>query len=387
MNAIVLPWVARLMDERMPLPLVVDALIADTAKNWSPANPLTDLDWAALRKLDYDGEFDRLSEWIHGVFTKNPPGADVNGLFFGLIHPQAGVPSTVAIFVTGSKTYGLDPDWALNPDDCLPDNCVSDSPLLTEAYRIFLCCGDEAAGREAAVAFDDQFACLVVAEWACGWMRHKLLGHAPSRALYVGRDPWQGITVGTLRPERLGGFGSLMVTWKGRCGRTEQAGWITATRQAANWHHERWNHLDANVSQGWGALAWLRGRSAPERPVVRWFEEEVERSIVVLDDLFAERGEFATEALRHRLPPEPVDPEKPDLWVFLFLTWLRYFHAPGLVIRPEDEAARADWLIPMFRDLEQRHGAERAEEISLQRMKLAFAVEADRCQAKFAGED
>jgi len=70
MNTAALPWVAQVLDERMPLPCVVDAAIDEIAKNWSPVTYQAKPDWDALRKLDYAGEFDRLSEWIYGVFNK-----------------------------------------------------------------------------------------------------------------------------------------------------------------------------------------------------------------------------------------------------------------------------------------------------------------------------
>ncbi len=43
--------------------------------------------WSRLRKLDFETDFDRLTLWLTKLLLSEPPGREINGLWFGLFNP------------------------------------------------------------------------------------------------------------------------------------------------------------------------------------------------------------------------------------------------------------------------------------------------------------
>jgi hypothetical protein len=299
--------VRRLIDERVPIRVLMEQRLVTMARDWIPREQTPD--WDALRALDFEGEFLRMSEWIHGILTRDPFPADVNGLFFGFLFPPSrDLKSAVAIFLSGSRFYGNDGDWARKgevPDDGFIDH----SPLLLMAYRLIVSADVFGNARDLAIGFCHLFVSLAVAEWYCTPMRHTLRGRAPSRGLFVGLDPWMGFNIGVLEADRPGGGGSVVVSWHGAVkGGARQAEWLTSIRQIANWHELRWNEVSIWDERRLGALAKLRGSpDVPARPVIRWFDEELHGRILVSPDVMGDEAVFKKEAARHGITLEEIE--------------------------------------------------------------------------------
>jgi len=299
--------VRRLIDERMPIRVLMEARLATLERAWIATE--CDPDWGALRALDFEGEFLRMSEWIHRILTGDPFPAEVNGLYFGFLFPPSrDVQSTVATFLSGSRFHGQEDDWARKgemPDDKFIDH----SPLLLAAYRLIVSAEVHGDARERAIELCHFFFSLVVAEWSCTSLRHTLRGHAPSRALFVGFDPWTGFNIGMLEADRPGGRGSVIVSWHGTiAGGTRQAEWIASVREVANWHEVRWNAVDERNERCLGPLARMRGApDLPARPALRWFDEELTGRILVDPDVVGDAAVFRTEAARCGLALDEVE--------------------------------------------------------------------------------
>lgn len=290
--------VRRLISERVPIRVLMEERFATLEREWIATERRPD--WDALRALDFEGEFLRMSEWIFRILTEDPFPEEVNGLYFGFIFPPSrDLQSTVATFLSGSRFHGKDDDWARKgemPDDRFIDH----SPLLLAAYRLIVTAYVHGDARERAIELCHFFVSLVVAEWFCTSMRHTLRGRAPSRALFVGFDPWMGFNIGVLEADRPGGSGSVVVSWHGTiAGGARQAEWLTSVRQVANWHEVRWNEVDERNERCLGALATLRGApDVPVRPALRWFDEELIGRILVDPDVTGDEAVFRKEAAR-----------------------------------------------------------------------------------------
>jgi hypothetical protein len=316
------------------------------------------------------------------------------------------------------------------------------------------------------------FVSLVVAEWKCTGIRHKLRGKAPTRALFVGLDPWLGFNLGPLSAEPRPGSGSIVVNWTGTCSDAKQrAGLLTGLRQVAHWHEARWNAASGDVTAGWKALAIMRGRAVvPDQPAFRWFDDEFTGRIFISPDVAEDQKTLLDEARRdgvtieeceidgsthHLLRLEALDvrgvdfrcfdprglyptedrvsfvfierPRTPCLhgrlvmvserrfneaayaapvnsadwfvrgpsvhlrgyfeeWMADLLAWVRFFFIRRLASFQRDayESVYARRLAT-FEDLEATHGADRGSEHFLERLRLEFAVEADRCAEELLG--
>ncbi len=290
--------VRRILRERLPIRVLMEERLAILERRWI-SNELKP-DWDALRALDFEGEFLRMGEWLHRILTEDPFPAEVNGLFFGFIFPPPGdLKSTVATFLSGSQFYGLDRDWARKgevPDDKFIDH----SQLLLSAYRLIVIADVFGDARERAIEFCHLYVSLVVAEWFCTIMRHTLRDDAPRRGVFVGFDPWMGFNIGELKPDRPGGGGSVIVSWRGTInGGTRQAEWLTGVRQVANWHECRWNKVDEWDERRLASLAALRGApDVPQRPPMRWFDEVLTGRILVDPDVIGDEAKFRAESAR-----------------------------------------------------------------------------------------
>lgn len=299
--------VRRLIAERVPLRLLMEERLATMAREWTA--PERTPDWPALRALDFDGEFLRLSEWVHRLLTEEPFPAEVNGLFFGFLFPAAhDLTSVVGTYLSGSCFYGKDDDW-VRKGEMPDDKFIDHSPVLLSAYRAIVGTDHGGDAREKAIGLCHFFFSLVVAEWSCTIMRHALRGPAPSCSLFVGIDPRTGCPIGVLAADRPGGSGSVIVSWRGAItGGTRQAEWIASVRQVANWHEVRWNEVDEWDERQLGALARLRGApDVPKRPVVRWFDEELTGRILVDPDVVGDGEALRKEAARCGLALEEVE--------------------------------------------------------------------------------
>ncbi|MFN0125505.1 MAG: hypothetical protein ACKV19_02335, partial [Verrucomicrobiales bacterium] len=180
--------IRRLIAERVPLRVLLEERLATMARDWPLRN--SGPDWPALRALDSEGEFLRMSEWVHRILTEEPFPAEVNGLYFGFLFPPArDLTSTVATYLSGSRFFGKDVDW-VRKGEMPDDNFIDHSPLLLSAYRAIVSADVCGNARETAIGFCHFFVSLVVAEWFCTIMRHTLRGRAPSRGVFVGFDPW-----------------------------------------------------------------------------------------------------------------------------------------------------------------------------------------------------
>lgn len=307
MTAHALIPIRRLIHERVPIRRLMEERLATMESGWTAAEPSPD--WSALRALDFEGEFLRMSEWVHSLLTEDPFPAEVNGLFFGFLFPAAGdFSSFVGTYLSGSRFFGKDDNWVRKGE--MPDEKFIDHPpLLLFLYRSVVNGDARGDAREKAIGLCHLYLSLVVAEWSCTILRHTLRGQAPSRGLFVGIDPWAGSDIGVLEADRPGGSGSVIVSWRGTiAGGRRQAEWIESVRQVANWHELRWNEVSEWDERQLGAFARLRGApDVPKRPVVRWFEEELTGRILVDPDIMGEAGVLRKEAARCGLALEEIE--------------------------------------------------------------------------------
>jgi len=103
-------WVEKVLRERAsPIEMMDDVL--RVREGWHARNchgySAPPPNWAALRALDFAGEFDRLTRWIDGLLTHTPPGPEINGLFFCMLYPKSGAPHRTVSGDpnTASKTF------------------------------------------------------------------------------------------------------------------------------------------------------------------------------------------------------------------------------------------------------------------------------------------
>ncbi len=297
--------IQRLLDDCLPVGRAMTELIRNAEKNWLSAPGDKTPDWDALCALDYDGEFLRCTDWICQAFKEYQFPPEVNGLYISFICPPVGDRvSTVAYFMGGSRECGTNHDWA-KESNVPADEFIHHPAVMLDLYRrvAFADHGD----RERAINLVYMFLSMVVAEWSRTAVRHVLRGDAPSRRLFAGYDPWMGFNICTLQPERVGGGGSVIVSWNGTItAGPHRAQWHDLLRQIANWHECRWQQAD--VHPGFRSLASLRGEpSVPERPPLRWRDEELTGRVLVDANLVGGAESLRREAARCGLEIEEVE--------------------------------------------------------------------------------
>ncbi len=94
-------------------------------------------DWAELRQLPFE-DLAPLLAWIERPFRREPPGGDLQGLWFGLFNPVYNRAPVADIYVCGSTRFLADPhdnDWAVGPD-WWPEDRYAASEMLAAIYRV-----------------------------------------------------------------------------------------------------------------------------------------------------------------------------------------------------------------------------------------------------------
>jgi hypothetical protein len=80
-------------------------------------------DWSRIAELDVNEDLARLQQWLSGLLTHDPPGADLDGYWFGLCNPvfEDGTGRelvTADMYVSASCYDDADPDWACETTWC-----------------------------------------------------------------------------------------------------------------------------------------------------------------------------------------------------------------------------------------------------------------------------
>ncbi|HPA17462.1 MAG TPA: hypothetical protein PLU30_06915 [Verrucomicrobiae bacterium] len=199
-----------LLKRSAPLTEVVQDMIRTREAAWPKIwcyQPPPQPDWAALKSLDFNADYARLTDWMHALLDEAPLPDDITGLFFGMLYPSSESPhKNVAIFTTGSRRAPVSGEeilreWTLD-DHYSPENCIQQSEVLSAIYRLVTAAVlDGISEREKALEMCFQWTALVVAEWLCGPMRRRLLGGARVRRIFAGMDFFMGFNFGVLTPE------------------------------------------------------------------------------------------------------------------------------------------------------------------------------------------
>jgi len=97
--------------------------------------------WERLLRLDYAASVSQLADWLTDVLTTEPPGADINGYWFGLYNPMLDDGGDgCQLYISGSTTYtphDRTGDWATwEADSYKPDKRYADPTMLTILFRM-----------------------------------------------------------------------------------------------------------------------------------------------------------------------------------------------------------------------------------------------------------
>ena len=149
--------------------------------------------WEQLRKLDFEADQLRLTEWLSHLLTTEPPSDDINGFWFGLFNPcNEDGEASCQTYLGGSSDFDPDSEsdeWVCNLSYS-PDGRYANSTVLPEIYRLV----DSIEDDEDNVSYlGEAFLChgflaLVVSNWCHGAMKAQLLGKANCRAIVMGHD-------------------------------------------------------------------------------------------------------------------------------------------------------------------------------------------------------
>lgn len=142
--------------------------------------------WSRLRKLDFETDFDRLTFWLTKLLLSEPPGREINGLWFGLFNPVDDDGSgSSQMYHAGSRRFEQT-DWACNPE-YFPKSRYANSLVLPALHKT---CeklkGDGPYLGDLVLCHG--YVCLVLSRWSRGPLRELLLGAAKARAVAFGHD-------------------------------------------------------------------------------------------------------------------------------------------------------------------------------------------------------
>ncbi|MBS0261271.1 MAG: hypothetical protein JSS02_04885 [Planctomycetes bacterium] len=147
--------------------------------------------WSRLRKLDFEADAERLSDWLQHTLTSEPPPKAINGLWFGLFNPcDETRDGSSQVYLGGSK--GFDPRSKSNEWVCQlsyrPRGQYANSEVLPEIYRRVKSPEDDGLMYLGEPFLSHGYLALVVSNWCRGPQRALLLGNVPKRAIVMGHD-------------------------------------------------------------------------------------------------------------------------------------------------------------------------------------------------------
>lgn len=155
-------------------------------------------DWTRFRALPY-GDLTAMTAWLQGVFEKEPPAAEVNGLWFGLFNPIVGGETVTDLYVSGSTHFSDDAvesnEWTVSPE-WFPDGRDADSSLLAEIHRIAKRPGGLKNNAEFPMCLG--YAALAVQSVIGGLPAKTILGDRASMGVVVGFDSGDWLVIGRL---------------------------------------------------------------------------------------------------------------------------------------------------------------------------------------------
>ena len=106
--------------------------IFDLCEQWHPAT-----DWQPVRRLAYEEDVLRLSDWLRDVLTNEPPDPTIGAYWFGLFEPIVDGLPKCGLYVAGAEAYDPDvPDAdAFCGPSYWPERRYAHSDVLNELYR------------------------------------------------------------------------------------------------------------------------------------------------------------------------------------------------------------------------------------------------------------
>jgi hypothetical protein len=165
---------SRFSREHIGLSAGMDMLVEYCRKNIPDA-----ADWEDLPELDFEADYDRLTCWMAQLLEKEPPGKEINGLWFGLFNPGTEAESC-QLYLAGSRRFGpRKPDWHCQPE-YWPEGRYAGSQVIPAVSR--------AAGFWGDAVLCHGYVCLVLARWCRSPWRAVLLGKTAERAIAFGHD-------------------------------------------------------------------------------------------------------------------------------------------------------------------------------------------------------
>lgn len=151
--------------------------------------------WKNFRKLDFEGDTEKMKDWLEDVLSSEPPANNIKGYWFGLFNPVLeNGEASCGLYISGSTRYDAnDQDWAVWDDDSyLPEKKYSNSKVLHEIYRLVEE-NDMLGDGEYVLCLG--YACFVVSS-ICQVVNPQLLfGASKARAIVVGFDSGDWIVV------------------------------------------------------------------------------------------------------------------------------------------------------------------------------------------------
>jgi hypothetical protein len=152
--------------------------------------------WSSIRKLDFEGDTDRLRNWLETVLSSESPSENINGYWLGIFNPLlADGQVSCDLYISGSTRYDTkDLDWAvLDSDSYLPENNEANSEILQRTYQLLK---EHNLLWEAEYVLCLGYACIVV-DSICRMVNPQLLlfGKNKKRAVVVGFDSGDWVVV------------------------------------------------------------------------------------------------------------------------------------------------------------------------------------------------
>lgn len=151
--------------------------------------------WRQLSSLDFESDFQHLTNWLIQVLRDEPIPESINGVWFGMYYPidvdldskrrlHWGKP-TCRLYLSGSTRFS-ETNWACDPE-YWPEGRYSNSEVLTTIYRSTQeLKGDVSPLGDGCLC--QGYAASVISNWCSGALAQQLIGPQGQRAVAMGFD-------------------------------------------------------------------------------------------------------------------------------------------------------------------------------------------------------